>query len=210
MDRIGHHRRKRRRTGGDARLEPRFSTLLQNSDEFTLGYRNTYELLLQPFGIAPGVAVPPGSYDFGNASIGFKFGRQRRLSGNVAVDRGTFYGGHKTAITLAQGAVKLSPQLSIEPTYSVNWIDLPAGSFTTQLLGSRLIYTITPQMFVTALLQYNSSSRAVTANVRLRWEYRRGSELFVVFNEQRDTLGRRFPDLANRAPIVKLNRLWRL
>jgi hypothetical protein len=49
----------------------------------------------------------------------------------------------------------------------------------------------------------------VAANVRLRWEYQPGSELFVVYNEERDTWGRRFPDLANRALIVKINRLFR-
>ena len=65
-------------------------------------------------------------------------------------------------------------------------------------------------MFASALLQYNSSNHSVSANVRLRWEYRPGSELFVVFNEQRDTLARRFPALANRAFIVKINRLFRL
>ena len=46
-------------------------------------------------------------------------------------------------------------------------------------------------MFVSALLQYNSTSHSVAANVRLRWEYQPGSELFVVFNEQRDTMARR-------------------
>jgi hypothetical protein len=44
----------------------------------------------------------------------------------------------------------------------------------------------------------------------LRWEYRPGSELFVVFNEERDTLTRRFPVLANRALIFKINRLFRI
>ena len=48
----------------------------------------------------------------------------------------------------------------------------------------------------------------MTANVRLRWEYRPGSELFVVFNEQRDTLAPRFPALTNRAVIVKINRMF--
>jgi hypothetical protein len=49
----------------------------------------------------------------------------------------------------------------------------------------------------------------MSSNVRLRWEYRPGSELFVVLNEERDTLGRRYPDLANRAFVVKVNRLLR-
>ena len=45
--------------------------------------------------------------------------------------------------------------------------------------------------------------------MRLRWEYQPGSELFVVYNEQRNTLATRFPLLENRAFIVKLNRLFR-
>ena len=36
-----------------------------------------------------------------------------------------------------------------------------------------------------------------------------GSELFVVYNEQRDTLARRFPNIENRALIIKLTRLFR-
>jgi hypothetical protein len=49
----------------------------------------------------------------------------------------------------------------------------------------------------------------VSANVRWRWEYRPGSELFVVYNEERDTRSRRLPDLRTRALIVKINRLFR-
>ena len=61
-------------------------------------------------------------------------------------------------------------------------------------------------MFTSALVQYNSDSHSLSANVRLRWEYRPGSELFVVYNDERDTFGRRFPDLINRAFIVKFSR----
>jgi hypothetical protein len=49
----------------------------------------------------------------------------------------------------------------------------------------------------------------VSTNLRLRWEYRPGSELFVVFNDSRDTLAPGFPDLVNRAFIVKLAPLLR-
>jgi len=64
-------------------------------------------------------------------------------------------------------------------------------------------------MFTSALLQYNSSTHTMDANVRFRWEYRPGSELFVVYNEQRDTLARRFPNIENRTLIIKLTRLFR-
>ena len=39
---------------------------------------------------------------------------------------------------------------------------------------------LTPLMFTSALVQYNSVAHSVSANVRLRWEYQPGSELFVV------------------------------
>jgi hypothetical protein len=64
-------------------------------------------------------------------------------------------------------------------------------------------------MFASSLVQFNSSTNAVTANVRLRWEYQPGSELFVVYNDERDTRARGVPDLATRSFIVKVNRLFR-
>ena len=70
-------------------------------------------------------------------------------------------------------------------------MSLIEGDFTTHLVGSRVTYTVTPLMFVSALVQYNSSINAVSTNARLRWEYQPGSELFVVYNEERNTLTRR-------------------
>ena len=67
---------------------------------------------------------------------------------------------------------------------------------------------MTPSMFVSALVQYNSSNDSLGANLRFRWEYQPGSELFVVYNEQRDTLARGYPELENRAFVVKINRLF--
>jgi len=43
-------------------------------------------------------------------------------------------------------------------------------------------------MFVSAFVQFNSSTNTMSTNARLRWEYRPGSELFIVYNEERDTL----------------------
>ena len=110
----------------------------------------------------------------------------------------------------SRGRLKLTPQLSVEPGVSYHRVDLPEGRFTTILATTRTTYTVTPRMFVSALLQYNSSTRSLSTNIRLRWEYQPGSELFVVYNEQRDTLApTRFPEVENRAFIVKINRLFR-
>ena len=154
--------------------------------------------------------IPTGRYDFASVQAGFTFGPQRAVSGDVSAEHGRFYSGHKRAFTLRSVRAKFTPHFSAEPSYSFNLVDLVEGSFTTHLLGARLIYGVTARMCASALLQYSSVSRAVTANVRFRWEYQPGSELFLVFNEQRDTSVRAFPALANRAFIIKITRLFRL
>jgi hypothetical protein len=138
-----------------------------------------------------------------------QLGQQRKLSGTLTAQRGSFYSGHKTTVGVSRGRLNLSSQVSVEPSYSLNQVDLVEGSFTTHLAGSRVTYTLTPLMFVSALVQYNSGTHSASTNIRLRWEYRPGSELFVVYNDDRNTLTRGFPDLATRAFIVKVNRLLR-
>jgi uncharacterized protein DUF5916 len=201
-------------TDGANHLETRdlngeFAIEFETSDRVAILYNDTYEFLPRPFRIGPGVTLPVGGYSFSNLRVAMNLGQHRRLSANITGEHGTFYGGERTAISVSRGRVNLTSQFSLEPSYSANWVDLQQGSFTTHLVGSRLTYTMTPLMFVSALLQYNSAIHGVAANVRLRWEYQPGSELFVVYNEERDTWGRRFPDLANRALIVKINRLFR-
>ena len=186
-----------------------FGIELQSSDRLTVGYTGVYEFLPRPFRIAPGVVLPIGGYDFGVLRTSLNFGQHRRLYGGLTAEHGTFFDGQRTTLGVRQGRIRVTPKFSLEPSFSINWVDLPAGSFTTRLVGARVTYTMTPLMFVSAFLQYNSSRDTVATNVRLRWEYLPGSELFVVYNEQRDTLARTFPDLTNRALIIKVNRLFR-
>ena len=97
----------------------------------------------------------------------------------------------------------------MEPTISLNHVELPQGTFNTNRIGTRATVTPTALMFVSALAPYNSQARSLAANVRFRWEDIPGSTLFVVYNDQRDTRGPDFPDLTNRAFIVTVNRLIR-
>jgi TolB-like protein len=199
---------------GAGRLETRqlegvFGTEFESGDQLTVGYLDTYEFLPQPFAVGPGVTLPVGGYDFRTGQLAFNFAPNRKVSGVVTAEYGTFYNGHKATVGARRGRINVTPKFSVEPSYSLNRVDLVEGSFTTHLLGSRMTYTMTPSMFASTLLQYSSSGKAVAANIRFRWEYLPGSELFVVFNEQRDTRALAFPALTNRALIVKINRLIR-
>ncbi len=199
---------------GAGRLQTRttdgeFAIEFQNSDRFSIGMSAIAERLSQPFVIPPSGRIPVGAYDFAVARAAYVFGQQRPVSGNLAFEHGGFYDGLRTSATFNRTRVNLTPRFSLEPTLSINWIDLPRGAFTTTLAGSRVTYTMTPRMFASALVQYNSSIRRASTNVRLRWEYRPGSELFVVYNDEHDTFQRRFPNLQNRAFIIKITRLFR-
>jgi hypothetical protein len=200
--------------GDDRRLQTReldgeYALELHNGDRFNVGYTDIHEFLPRPFAISlsPRVVLPVAGYDFENVRLGYNFGQQRFLAANVLAEQGTFYNGHRTAITVTQGRLMVTRKLAVQPNYTLNRVTLLQGSFRTHLVGTRVTHTMTPYMFASALLQYNSTSHLVSANVRLRWEYRPGSELFVVLNEQRDSATQRFPLLTNRAVIVKITRL---
>ena len=83
------------------------------------------------------------------------------------------------------------------------------GDFTTTVLRARSDYAFSPRMFASGLVQYSSSDRIFSSNFRFRWESLPGSELFVVYTDERDTAYPGYPELRNRAFVVKINRLLR-
>jgi len=128
------------------------------------------------------------------------------------VRAGGYFNGNIRSVGFSRGRMEITPRLSMEPSISVNWIDSPQGSFRTDLAVSRVSYSFTPRMFFSGLIQYNSSTNTVSNNLRLRWEYSPGSELFVVYTEDRATdplRPNRFSELRNRGFVVKMNRLFR-
>ena len=186
----------------------------QNSDRLNVEFTNGYELLTEPFELARSAAsrviIPTGSYDMGELRVAYQMGQQRLVSGTVFAEGGPFYGGTRTSVGYNSGRVNLTQQLAVEPSLQINRVELPYGDFVSKLVSTRTTYTISPLMFVSGLVQYNSSNSSFSTNVRLRWEYQPGSELFVVYNEGRGTLDPHgFADLQNRSFVVKVNRLFR-
>ena len=190
-----------------------FSTELENSDRFGVSVADSYEFLHTDFTPGPDdVAFPVGGYSFFDVEGTYSPGAQRRLNGTLTVRVGDYFDGSIRSVAFSRGRMEISQQFSLEPSVSVNWIDSPRGSFRTDLIVSRVNYTFTPRMFFSGLIQYNSSTNAISNNLRLRWEYSPGSELFVVYTEDRETdplRPDRFSELRNRGFVVKLNRLFR-
>ena len=206
-------------TADTGRLETRqqqvaVQTELENSDQFGVRMSDSFEFLRKPFTVSrsAGVTIPVGGYDFTDVRLTYALGPQRPLNGRVEVASGGYFDGRLTSVDLSRGRVDLSPRLSVEPSVSFNWIDLPGGEFRTDLVRGRLNYTFSPRMFVSGLFQYNSTNHTLGANLRLRWEYTPGSELFVVYTEEQDVdplRPDRYAELRNRGFVVKVTRLFR-
>ena len=189
-----------------------FSAELENSDQFGVVVNENYELLHESFSPGPDVTIPVGPYGFTDMEFRYVAGQQRRMNGSVAVRRGGYFNGDITSLEFTQGRVSILPQMSIEPTISRNWINTAYGSFRTDLAFARINYAFNPRMFFSGLVQYNSANETVSSNLRFRWEYSPGSELFVVYTEDRDSnplMPDRYTELRNRGFVVKFNRLFR-
>ncbi len=187
-----------------------FQTEFTNSDVAGITYTDTMDRLVRPFAIAPGIRIPAGAYGFHTTQLSYTGGQQRKLSGAIVYETGTFYSGTRQSLALNTARVELTPRFSVEPSFSVNWVDLLEGSFTASVARARTTFTVTPRMYVSGIVQYNSTNTSVGSNVRFRWEYQPGSEIFVVYTDDynTDTLPSADP-LRNRALVVKVNRLFR-
>ena len=199
-----------------------FDTEFQSSDKFSIDVTNDYEFLRRPFTpVGSPAAIAPGGYRFADVAVAYEFGAQRHASGTVKLQGGDYYDGTIRSLTLGPSSafgtsrVSVTQRLAIEPTFAIVRIERRAASFTTRLARARVDYGFTPLMFMSALLQYSSADRAFNTNLRFRWEYAPGSEIFLVYTDERDMTDDRFVTpttvrgLKNRTIVFKVNRLFR-
>lgn len=190
-------------------IEGSFGIEFQSSDQLTVQLLDNTERLTEPYDVFHDVDIPVGTYRFRNLNARYDLGSQHPVSGMVSYEYGGFFGGTKHSLSMSRSRTEPFANFFIEPGVSLNWIDIPQGRFVAKVLTGRFIYMFSPRIFVSTLAQYNSDDRALAINARLRWEYRPGSDLFVVYSDGRSTLERGFPRLQNRALTVKLTRFFR-
>jgi hypothetical protein len=185
-----------------------FRTEFRSGDTLTATLGHNEDRPDTPFGLPGGIIVPPGAYAYTQGTFAYQIATQRRVNGTVTVTTGGFYGGTQTTVGY-NGRAEITRRFAIEPRVSFTRLEMDPRRVDTQLVGVRMIYGMTPRMFSSALVQYNSAGRIAGLNARLRWEYAPGSDLFLVFSEARDTRVEGFGGQANRQFVVKLTRLFR-
>ncbi len=141
-----------------------------------------FERLTEPFEIADGVIIPPGDYNFVRYRVEAQSSRHRpwRVGGTVWF--GDFYTGSltqwETFVTYTTREGHLQLELSAENDFG----GLPEGDFIQRLWQFKVAWAFNPDLILSSYAQYDSESRNLGTNTRLRWTITPGNDLFVVWN----------------------------
>jgi hypothetical protein len=164
-----------------------------------VGTESSFERLAEPFFIRGNQTIAAGDYRFRNWYALMSTDQHRLFSANAGVASGSFYDGDRNTYTVG---MNFAPgyHFSTGVTWSHNDIELPSGDFSTNLVAARVGYLFSNRMFLNGLIQYNSDTRETSSNIRFNLIHRPLSDLYIVYNERRSSVG----DVRERALIAKL------
>ena len=151
-----------------------------------------------PLHIYKNVFIANGLYHFARHQITYGSGQDRRFTYNFYERFGGYYGG-----TLNEFRVRANyrPTAKFSVSASETWdrfrLPLPNGNFSVVLAGLQGNYSFTRFLTFSSLIQVDTSNtQAISANVRLRYNYRPDSDLYIIYN-----IGTQFASIAPANPM---------
>ena len=150
-----------------------------------------------PFHIYKSVFIPNGLYHFARHQLTYGSGQDRKFTYNCFERFGGYYGG-----TLNEFRVRANyrPARKFSVSASETWdrfrLPLPNGNFSVVLASLQGNYSFNRFLTFTSLVQMDTSNaQAVSANLRLRYNYRPDSDLYIIYN-----VGTQFASIAPANP----------
>lgn len=160
----------------------------RSGDTILLSWDPQFERLLEPFVLREAdarrpepVVIPAGDYRYHHWNVYVNTESSRPISGVASVLWGGYYGGRKTSLDL-QLTVAVLGAVSLGGSLSVDWIRLPQADVVARIVAGDARWSVTNRLVVSALVQHDEESRTLAGNVRLAWEYRTGSYLYLIAN----------------------------
>jgi len=175
---------------------------------FDAGVTVTHDDLLEGFHLSDDAGVLPGAYTFAAGNASLETPRGRGISGALNAAGGAFYDGWRATAGVSPKWVA-SRFLEISGGYEFNRIAFPDRdqAFTAHVGRVRVQAALNTRLSAAAFVQINSAAEAGIANVRLRYNPREGTDLYLVFNEgfNTDRLGASpaLPFTSQRALLAK-------
>jgi len=150
-----------------------------------------------PLHIYKNVFIPNGLYHFTRHQLTYGSRKDRRFTYNLVERFGGYYGG-----TLNEFRVRADyrPTAKFSISVSETWdrfrLPLPNGKFSVVLASLQGNYSFSRFLTFTSLIQMDTSNtQAVSANLRLRYNYRPDSDLYIICN-----VGTQFASIAPANP----------
>jgi len=183
----------------------------KSGSEIHTGVNLTHEGVEEPFEIYPldSVMVSTGSYDHAEIQLVAFTNRAHWWWASFRLVAGGYFGGTRMAPSPSFG-IRYGEKYNLSVSLRQNNIDLPAGSFQTNLIQVRTAYSFTPRTLIQALVQYNDRAARWSANVQLRWLQQANTGLFIVYNQGGDVDGAAGPirNTTSRSLILKYTHLF--
>ena len=161
-----------------------FSPSWHSGDEVTVFLNASETIVDESFELSDSVDVPVGRYRNDHVGWFANTSRNRSVFAETSGMISAFFGGSLVSVG---GTVTAAPsaQLSFSVGHTRNRVEVPGGDFTADISSARVTLALSTRLSTNALVQYNSLDRSVSANVRFNFIHRPGSDLFVVFTENR-------------------------
>jgi hypothetical protein len=163
------------------------------------------QLITTPFHIYKNIFIPNGLYHFTRHQVSYGSREDRRFTYNFTERFGSFYGGRLNELSI-QSNYRANAKFSIgtSGTWDRFRLPLPNGNFSVVLASLQGNYSFNRFLTFTSLIQMDTSNtQAASANLRLRYNYRPDSDLYVIYN-----VGTQFASIApSNPPQVRETRL---
>jgi hypothetical protein len=177
--------------------------------------RGSQEDIDELFELTDGVEVPVGQYSSWGVSGGFNMPQNRTLSLRGNIYMGGFYDGTRTQVTI-EPTWTISQRVSMGGYYQLNAIkfDQRQQAVDIHLARLRLRYSLTGKLFADLFSQYSSLDQEISGNLRFRYAFREGTDLYVVLNGASRTTelvdGLVVPRTTGRSLLVKYSHTFTL
>ncbi len=164
-------------------IGPEWTFSTRRLDAGGISVRRVHENLLEEFILSDDVSIPIGEYNFYRFTGSYTMSVDRTIRTGVSLETGPFYDGWLHSVTLTPSWYQ-SKYIQFNLTYSFNHArftdrnDLFIAHIPRLSIGTAL----NREFSTNALVQYNSAADLFSANVRFRYNFREGQDLWVVFN----------------------------
>jgi hypothetical protein len=147
-----------------------------------------HEDVVESFTIGGTADIPKGTYDFADLQLFYNMPSGRRMRTMVDFRTGTYFDGKRTQVILTP-TWNVSRHLELSGDYQISLLRFPDRNqkANVQLARLRVRAALDARTSGNALVQYNSTTDELDLNLRLRYAFAEGSDLWVVYNEGIDT-----------------------